>query len=79
MTRFIHKNGQIEISYSEYSKLSALEKQDFQVVNSTNTTTNIITNNNQKTDDLLGIGKVAETAACVAILPVAIVASLFDW
>lgn len=78
MTRFIHKNGLIEISYSEYSKLSSSEKLNFQLVNSNRNTTNIITNNNQKTDDLLGIGKVAETAATVAILPFAIVASLFD-
>lgn len=79
MTRFIHKNGQIEITYSEYSKLSDSEKKDFTIVNSSGTTTNVITNNNQKTDDLLGIGKVAETAGAVVLAPVAIVASLFKW
>lgn len=71
----------IEITYSEYVKLSETEKIDFVIVNQSESVRNITnntTNVSNKTDDLLGLGKVAETAAVVAILPFAIVKSWFD-
>lgn len=78
MTTFRHKTLPIEIGYSEYSKLSTSEKNNFVIVNNTpiNHTTNHVntTNVNSSTTDVLGIGT-AVTAAVV--LPVAIVGGIF--
>lgn len=75
MTTFQHKTMPITISYSEYSKLSTTEKQDFMIVNSAPTTNNITTTTvNSETKDVLGLG---EVAGAVIVLPLAIVGGLF--
>lgn len=75
MTTFQHKTMPITISYSEYSKLSTTEKQDFMIVNSTPTTNNITTTTvNNETKDVLGLG---EVAGAVVVLPLAIVGGIF--
>jgi len=83
MTTFQHKSLPITISYSEWSKLSGSEQNNFAICNSTQQVTNntSITNTttNSETSDLLGLGKVAETAATVAILPIAIVGGLLGF
>lgn len=75
MTIFQHKTQPITISYTEYSKLSALEKQDFIIVNNTNTTNNVTnTTVNNETKDILGLG---EVAGAVVVAPLVIVGSIF--
>lgn len=69
MTTFQHKTQPITISYSEYIKLSTSEKQDFTIVNSTQTT-----NNTTVTKDVLGLG---EVAGAVVVAPLVIVGSIF--
>lgn len=80
MTTFKHKTLPIKISYSEYSKLSSTEQNNFIIVNeTTKTVTNNITttntNINSETTDLLGIGKAVET---VVLTPVAIGLGILD-
>ena len=72
MTKFQHKTQPITISYSEYIKLSASEKQDFIIVNSAQTTNNTTVVNNQTTD-VLGLG---EVAGAVVVAPLVIVGSI---
>jgi hypothetical protein len=72
MTVFQHKTQPITITYSEYNRLSASEKQDFMIVNSPQTT-NSTTINNQTTD-VLGLG---EVAGAVVVAPLVIVGSIF--
>lgn len=71
MTTFKHKSLPIEITYSEYVKLSPSEQSNFNIVNQSAPQT--VVNNNSS--DLLGLGKVAET---VVVAPIAIVAGLFS-
>jgi len=77
-TKFQHKSLPITLGYSEYSKLSTAEKNNFVIVNPEENKTTVIhnTTTNQKTDDLLGLGKVTETVAGVALLPFAILGFL---
>ena len=75
MTVFKHKTLPIEISYSEYVKLSVTEKMDFIISNSQPTTNNITTVNNE-TKDVLGLG---EVAGAVVVVPLAIVAGLLGF
>lgn len=71
MTTFQHKSLPITISYSEWSKLSKSEQNNFSIVNNTQQITNNVTNTNinEETTDLLGLGKVAET---VVLAPIAV-------
>lgn len=73
-TQFQHKTLPIKIGYAEYSKLSANEKADFVIVNNQSANINI---QNTTTDDLLGLGKVAETAGSIVLLPFAVIKNLF--
>ena len=78
MTTFQHKTLPITIDYSEYSKLPQSEKNNFNIINtSQNITNNISTtniNSNSETKDLLGIGQAVEA---VAVVPVLLVGGLF--
>ncbi len=78
MTTFKHKTLPIEISYSEYVKLSVSEKMDFVISNPYNSQpiTNNITNTtvNNETKDVLGLG---EVAGAVVVAPLVIVGSIF--
>lgn len=77
MTIFQHKTEPITIGYSEYSKLSQFEKNNFRMINATsNNTTNHINNTTVKneTSDVLGLGTVA---AVTVGIPLAIVGGFF--
>lgn len=78
MTTFQHKTLPITIGYSEYSKLSTSDKNDFRIINNSpvqHVTNNIHTTNvDNKTTDVLGIGTVATAAV---VLPLAIVGGIF--
>jgi len=76
MTTFQHKTQPITISYSEYSKLSASEKQDFMIVNSAQTN-NITTINNQTTD-VLGLGEVATVVVATPLVIAGALLGFFD-
>lgn len=71
MTTFKHKTQPIEITYSEYVKLSPSERSNFNIVNQSAPQT--VVNNNSS--DLLGLGKAVET---VVVAPIAIVAGFFS-
>jgi len=80
MTTFKHKELPIEISYSEYSKLSVGEKMNFVIHNPTQITTNNISNTNIKheTKDVLGLGEVATVAVAVPLVIVGSIFGIFD-
>mgnify|MGYP001600514240 CR=1 FL=1 len=80
MTTFKHKTLPITIDYSEYSKLPQSEKNNFNIVNtSQNTTNNISTTNiNSETKDLLGVGQAVEAVVAVPVLIVGGLFGLFD-
>jgi len=82
MTTFQHKTLPITINYSEYSKLPQSEKNNFNIVNNIQNTTNNITttnvNSNSETKDLLGIGQAVETVVAVPVLIVGGLFGLFD-
>jgi len=82
MTTFKHKTLPIEISYSEYVKLSTSEKMDFVISNPYNSQaiTNNVTNNNinHETKDLLGLGEVATVAVALPLVVVGSIFGIFD-
>ncbi len=80
MTTFKHKSLPIEISYSEYAKLSLEEKQDFFICNPPLIVTNNISNTNVKheTKDMLGLGEVATVAVAVPLVIVGSIFGIFD-
>lgn len=82
MTTFKHKTMPIEISYSEYVKLSVSEKMDFVISNPYNSqpVTNNITNTTIKneTKDVLGLGEVATVAVAVPLVIVGSIFGIFD-
>lgn len=82
MTTFQHKTQPITISYSEYLKLSQSEKNNFNIINNSQNTTNNITttniNSKSETKDLLGIGQAVETVVAVPLVIVGGLFGLFD-
>lgn len=82
MTTFQHKTLPITIGYSEYSKLSQSEKNDFNIINTKqNVTNNISTttvNSRSETKDLLGIGQAVETVVAVPLVIVGSIFGIFD-
>lgn len=82
MTTFQHKTLPITIGYSEYLKLSQSKKNDFNIINNTNNTTNNISttniNSKSETKDLLGIGQAVETVVAVPLVIVGSIFGLFD-
>ena len=82
MTTFQHKTLPITIGYSEYSKLSQSEKNDFNIINNSNSTTNNISttniNSKSETKDLLGVGQAAEAVIAVPLVIVGSIFGLFD-
>lgn len=80
MTTFKHKTMPIEISYSEYAKLSQTEKNDFHIVNQAQnvSVTNNTTNVNAQTTDVLGLGEVAAVAVAVPLVVVGSIFGFFD-
>lgn len=82
MTVFKHKTLPIEISYSEYIKLSVPEKMEFIISNPYNSqpVTNNITNTTVKneTKDVLGLGEVAGAVVVAPLLIVGGIFGLFD-
>jgi len=75
MTTFKHKTLPIIIGYSEYINLSASEKDNFNIINSTNNTYNTTTVTNE-TKDVLGIG---EAVGVAVVAPLAIGAALLGF
>lgn len=80
MTTFKHKKLPIEISYSEYAKLSIEEQNDFIIHNPSQIVTNNISNTNIKheTKDVLGLGEVATVAVAVPLVIVGSIFGIFD-
>jgi len=80
MTTFKHKTLAIEISYSEYVKLSQSEKNDFIIHNPSRVVTNNVTNTNIKheTKDVLGLGEVATVAVVAPLVIVGAIFGMFD-
>lgn len=77
MTTFKHKTLPIEIGYSEYIKLSEIEKMDFVIVNTqAENQSNTTINNN--TSDVLGFGEVAATVVVVPAVIVGAFLGFFD-
>jgi len=78
MTTFQHKTLPITIGYSEYINLSTSEKDNFNIVNptqSTNNTYNTTTVTNE-TKDVLGLG---EAVGIAVVAPLAIGAALLGF
>jgi len=81
MTTFQHKTLPITISYSEYSKLSQSDKNDFNIINNQNITNNNHTtniNSKSETKDLLGVGQATEAVIAVPLVIVGSIFGLFD-